>query len=598
MTHRRHILLLLLLALAGVVPAGAAELSVTAAFTRPIGEVGVPLQFQIQVSGSRQNSQPPEVRVDGLEFDYIGPQISQQSSFTFGSRLTTTLSVVHVYQVTPERAGQFIVPALELEVEGRRLRTQPVGLRVEGEGTRRPADGGVQAEIVLSKSTAYVGEMVPAELVISASSQTRMELEEMPTFEGDGFTKLKFGQPEQTLARSGTGEARSVVFRTVITPIRAGKVSVGPSKASVAVQVPRFGRSQRSLLQDWFNDPLSSFGQLQRRKVIAPAVDLTVKPLPAAGRPKTFTGAVGQFTFSAEEAPDRVKLNDPLTMKLLVSGSGNFERVAAPKLVDSTGWRVYPPTENFQAEDQNGTRGTKTFEIAVIPEAKQTHLPVFEFAAFDPVAEKYVTLRTKPEPLVVEGEPAPPRLTMPLSPNSPAQRSAAAPPPPPPSAAPPTDILSIRYDFGAPRSFRPLYREPAFLGVNGALLLTLAGVALARSRRPRRDQARLAQLRRERNELLARLPREEDRQAFYDTAARVLQLEAALRTGRAPETVDAAVVRRVAPGNGETSTVLDEIFDARAEALYAGSGAAGPRVTAPERERIMGALSTMGKAIA
>jgi hypothetical protein len=51
--------------------------------------------------------------------------------------------------------------------------------------------------------------------------------------------------------------------------------------------------------------------------------------------------------------------------------------------------------------------------VAVVPEAKQTQLPVFELAYFDPVAGKYTTLRTSPTPVVVEGEPAPPPAPVP-----------------------------------------------------------------------------------------------------------------------------------------------------------------------------------------
>jgi hypothetical protein len=93
------------------------------------------------------------------------------------------------------------------------------------------------------------------------------------------------------------------------------------------------------------------------------------------------------------------------------------------------------------------------------------------------------------------------------------------------------------------------------------------------------------------------LPREQDRQAFYDVAARLVQVEAALRTGRAPETIDAATVRRVAPGAGETGVVVNEIFETRAEALYAGAGVSGT-VSSPERERVLGAVAMLQKAIA
>src|ERR1700679_2660026 len=105
-------------------------------------------------------------------------------------------------------------------------------------------------------------------------------------------------------------------------------------------------------------------------KATPKAVELTVKPLPVAGRPADFAGAVGNFELSADGSPKRVKMGDPVTMKIKVSGQGNFDRVTAPVLKEPDGWRSYPPSNTFQGDDDIATRGTKIFEMAVIPEVK------------------------------------------------------------------------------------------------------------------------------------------------------------------------------------------------------------------------------------
>ncbi len=578
-------------------PALAADPAVSAGFTRQVGEVGVPLQFQLRVNGSDTATAPPEISVDGLSFSYIGPQSQQLWSFGTGRGASSSISVIHVYQCTPQRAGNFTVPPLTVTIDGREYRSQPVGLRVQDApaGSTGP-EAVIQAEIALSKETAYLGESIPVELRLLFDAQTRADLEKMPTFEGDGFTKLKLTQPKRTRMQRGARDYVALVFRTVITPIRAGKVKVGPSKTQVAVQIPRPQSRGSRFPFDAFTDPFGAFGRMQERELTAEAAELIVKPLPTAGRPKSFSGAVGQFQLSGQGAPARVKINDPVTMTLTVSGSGNFERVSAPVLTDPAGWRAYDPSEKFTPSDETGTQGTKSFEIAVIPEAKKTQMPVFEFAYFDPTAEKYVALKSKPAPLVVEGEPPPP------PPAPVATRSSDASSAPAPKAAPappaPADILSIRYDFGAARSLRPLYKEPLFLGAQVVPLLVLLGLLGARFRRPKSDAGRQARLRRQRSEMLSRLRRAEDRPTFYETAARVLQLDAALVTGRDPETIDAATVRRLAGGNGETSVVLDEIFETRAEALYAGTASGGASVSPIERERVLGAVKSLSKGAA
>jgi hypothetical protein len=252
-------------------------------------------------------------------------------------------------------------------------------------------------------------------------------------------------------------------------------------------------------------------------------------------------------------------------------------------------------------KDAADTTGTKTYEMAVVPETKQTHLPIFELAYFDPAAEKYVTLKSPASALKVEGEPAPlppPQAQLQLSRTPPSAAPAPRPAATPAPAAAPNDILSIRYDAERPHSVRPLYEMPAFWAAQLVPAAVLGGLLARRFRRPGAKDGRrqAAAWRRERAELLSRLRREKDRQAFYDTAARILQLEAALRTGREPDTIDAALVRRMAPG--ESSSVLTEIFETRAEALYAGGRGDGGQVSTPERERILDAVALWQKATA
>src|SRR5690606_311088 len=142
----------------------------------------------------------------------------------------------------------------------------------------------------------------------------------------------------------------------------------------------------------------------EQRKAVAEPVELEVLPLPTEGKPASFSGAVGNFAMAVDGAPKPVNLGDPVTMTIRLVGRGNFDRGNAPALAEPQGWRTYPPTSSFSAEDEVSYRGTKTFQMAVIPEERKTTMPQFEFAYFDPEARKYVALKSEPTPLNVEGE--------------------------------------------------------------------------------------------------------------------------------------------------------------------------------------------------
>lgn len=594
----------------GLMVASSLAADVRASLSRDVTVPGEPVRLEVRIEGGRPSAPPRDINVDGLNVSYMGT--SQSSQVTFGNGgLRSINEIIYSYRVTPDRAGTFTIPALEVEVDGRSYKTQPVALRVQndrgGGGRGENAGGGDAitrvgfAEIVLPKKTAYVGETIPVEVRLYVDSRIRWQPETMPTLEGEGFTKTKMPEPRQEKARRDGNEYDVLVFQTAITPSRAGKVKIGPSELPFQAQIPRAQPNRRRspfdsfFGEDFFNDPFfGGFGAVERRVAKAQAVEVDVKPLPVNGRPASFSGAVGDFSVSAEGTPKSVKVGDPLTMTVSVTGRGNFDRMGAPVLVDKTGWRTYPPSNNFKPEDDIGLRGTKTFQVAVIPETKKTEMPRFEFSYFDPTAEKYVTKTTEPAPLTVEGAapPAPsPVPTRPV-PAEPAPQPSA---PEPGTDTPLTDILGIRYDTGKPRSFVPIYEKREFWFaqiIPAAVLLGLGAMRIFRSS----GQARaVSALRREKNAQIARLQRETGRAEFLDAAARAIQLDTALATGQKPGAVDAIAACRSRQLDPGTIEAVQQIFDARAELLYAGNGHSSEPLSAIERDRVLATISQFEK---
>ena len=582
--------------------AQAADVSVKASLSRGVTVIGEPVQFQIKITNGKRAGDPPDVAVDGLDIRYVGPStnsVMRLDQNGFHSETTT----VQVYQVTAAKNGTFTIPAVEMEVDGRKYKTEPVTLTVQASAVEDAARPQVQGklEIILPKTTAYVGEMIPVELRFSMDARVRREVAAMPEISGEGFTKQKFPEPRRPERVTKDGREYDVlIFKTAITPGKAGKISIGPGELIYNAQVPRARRSgARSMFDllddDAFGDPF--FAQVQQFKVKAELVELTVKPLPAAGKPPDFSGAVGTFQFSAAGSPSQVKVGDPVTMKLRVSGRGNFDRVEAPALKDSSGWRSYPPSGNFQKEatDEIGMSGTKAFEMAVIPEERKTQMPAFTFSFFDPEAEKYVTLASEPAALKVDGGKvsAPPPV-----PNATAAADEPKTQPDTPKSPPAaTDILGPRYDAGARKSFEPRYERREFWMVQAGMLAALLVLVGFRMRGgPNSDAARSAALRREKASLLAKLRRTEIAHAeFFDAAARVVQIDAALTTGADAAGVDATAARALAGSDEETAEVIDEVFNARAELLFAGGGRDDGRVSGDERARVLAALEKFGR---
>jgi hypothetical protein len=221
-------------------------------------------------------------------------------------------------------------------------------------------------------------------------------------------------------------------------------------------------------------------------------------------------------------------------------------------------------------------------------------MPVYQFCYFDPHTDKYVTKESDAAPLTVEGE-APP-APAPVARNAPNSTPGPAPSAPPPPQV--TDIHGIAYDFGVVRSFRPPYRRPLFWALQCIPLAVLGGGILQRFWKPKADAGRISSLRRESSAQLAQLRSATDRVSFYERAARVLQISAALSTGQFPDAVDAAIICRTKKADPETTKVVEEIFHERAEALYAGaSGASNDQVPEAERSRILAVVERLKGAV-
>jgi hypothetical protein len=589
-------ILLCLAWLMSTVVALAQEVSVTARIGERTTEVNEPVQFEIEVSGATGNVDPPDVKVDGLEIQYAGPSSSRNIQIING-RMTSEIKTTFMYQIMPKREGDFTIPGQMLVVDGRPYKTQPIALKVQKGGDSGTEQGNGQrafAEIVADKRTAYVGETFPVEVRFYVDRAVRMGEMNMPSLGEGSFTAQKFPQPQQTIENRNGRDYTVYIFRTAVAPTKTGKLTLGPTDITFLAQMPLPGgqaRRQRrnspfGMLDDLFN-MRDSFGQVARYTVKAETLEIDVKTLPTEGRPKGFSGAIGHFEFEAEGSPSQVKLGEPVTMKLTVSGEGSFDRMKAPTMEDPTGWKAYDATEKFIAGNDQKNTGSKIFEIPVVPEEKQQWMPRYQFSYFDPVKEQYVTLRAKPEPLVVIGEPvvAPP--------PTPEVKSAPGAPPTPAPAAKATGLAGLSYEEGARGTFAPVHRRAGFWIANGAAGLVAFSLLAGRWLRRNPAAVRTATLRRERDELWAKVRAGGD--DFYEHAVRLVQVQTALVRGGDAASVDAADARRAVKGDEELTAGIAAIFDERGERLYAGSGAVRAEVSAAERERVLKTLAQFCK---
>ena len=478
----------------------AAPSTVTAQLDRADIALGDSARLTLTVSGNDRDAVSPSA-VPGLEFVAVDQSSRLQS---INGVTTSTTSVT--YQVVPQRAGTFTIPALSPGSKPLTLTVRPghgpggaVGSGNSSASSLPPPstgglaaghthltnDGSAFARLLLPKRELYVGESVPVDIQVGLRPGLGASLDGVPTLNGDAFTLNKLSsQPEQTQATIAGKPYTLLTWHSILAAVKPGDFSLTvrtPLTVQMRTAPPRRPQTQPGLFDDSvFDDPFSDpffqsfFGGTTEKQITVtsdPDV-LKVRALPTAGRPVGFSGAVGQFEVRSELSAASSAAGDPLTLRLKVSGKGDFDRVNSTMLGEAAGWRTYPPAATFEPADSVGYSGEKDFEQAVIPmqPGPQT-VPALVFSYFNPGAGTYESKRTAPLNVDVSAAPA----------GSLATASA-------PANEPPRD--GLRPDHvetgGTVATLRPLYFQPWFVGSQSALSLGFAAGLVFLRRRERR----------------------------------------------------------------------------------------------------------------
>ncbi len=598
----------------------AAAPSVTAVLSDSQPGVGQMVQLEIKVNGANSANAPDTISVDGLEIHQTGTSRQfEMHNFDVNS------SVTYNYTILPLKAGQFKIPPQTVRVGNDSLRTPELVLNVAQGSNRSGSSAGAPqsgqstvgsklafAELVVAKKDAYVGEMVPAVIRLGFDSRARGRLHEGPELSGQGFTTQKLQQPRENLETIGGRTYQVYTFKTAIAAARPGKFEVGPVTAKAAVVLPRRPSAPRTTrprspfdlfnLDDpfsdpFFSDPFGSMGERTELPIRSEPVTLNVKPLPP-NAPPNFSGAIGNFTMTADAKPKTVQVGDPITATSTITGRGNFDRMNGPVLEDERGWHKYPPSSKFKQDDDVGISGEKTFEMVIAPNEKKPAVPPLVFAYFDPVKENYVTLRSNPVPIQVEGgaAPAASAATAPAAGATAATPTATVAVTPAPTAKP-QDILYQMTDLGRVRSFTPIYARPIFWIAQLApfvLLLGFIGWTIRQAKIDNRDARRMAELQQESAKLLRKLRRSElSPQEYFSNASQVVRVKTALAKNMNPNAVDADTAARAFDLGEHEQAQLRTLFERSDELRFSGSGNGAGKISINEREELLRLLESL-----
>jgi hypothetical protein len=484
---------------------------------------------------------------------------SVQESIQFSGGQTVRISHrSHPFSVVPSQAGEFTIPAISANINGRVLNSQPLKLTVLKENAPAAAPQTTFLKLVVPKNEVYVGELLPIELQIYAQAG---KLSEMPAFKQEGFTVGKMMRPDQSQTIYNGQRYFVVSFKTYVIPVKAGNLDLGPATAGINVPRPNSRQDFFGNFVDWQNLSLQSDPQT-----------LHVLPLPRENVPPAFSGAVGNYSFSLTASPTNIAIGDPITVTVQVTGHGAVDSVTLPAQKAWQEFQIYPPTSDFQPADNDplGVSGVKTFKLTVVPQSMDVReLPAFQFSFFDPDQKIYRTLAQPAVPLIVRPSAAslpPPALSTTAAPGD--------------TTAPAGGLIHIKPRLGVVAQLQPpLVQQPWFVALQGVPVLAWLSLLFLRKQKEHLAANPRSRRRREvdqtvRNGLkeLRRAADDGQPDEFFAALFHLLQEQLGERLDLPASAITEAVLdERLRPLNVpvETLASLRELFQACNQARYA-----------------------------
>ena len=332
-----------------------------------------------------------------------GPNTSTNMQIVNGR---VSASMTYTYYLYARQPGKFTIGAASIEYRGTTLRTQPIQIEVV-QGKVQPQQKGAQdvqdvGDNLFIRATADKQRIRQGEqLTVTYKLYTRVQVSgydiaKAPVYQG--FWSEEIDQPRQPTVTTEMHEGKqyrvAMIRKTALFPTQSGKLSLAPLEVRCAVQV-QSRRRNNDPFDSFFNDPFFSRLQTVEQEFKSNPLTITVDPLPGI-TPPDFSGAVGSYALNASVDKKEVKTGDPITLRLVVSGTGNVKLLSLPKPVLPADVEAYEPKISEEITREGGViRGRKTAEYLIIPRnAGQRTIEAISFTYFDLAKNAFSTLRS------------------------------------------------------------------------------------------------------------------------------------------------------------------------------------------------------------
>lgn len=409
------------------------------------------VKFSTVVAG-REYSKSENVQVDyivenAVSIESLAPPAFKGFTVVSGPMQQSGMSVVNgatskyegiTYFLRPLSAGKLVIPGATAVVDGKQLRSNSITLTItngppkhanpspsnpflglaapeeapevneeyvlrKGESAAAKIKDNLFVRLDVNKTTCYAGEPIVAVYRLFSRLKSESRVTKRPSL--SQFSVYDMVQPEANAPTvekvNGKMYNAHIVRKVQLYPLQDGSFDLEPVEIDNTVSFLRLENgnnkvSMQQLMDDYMNGITD--GKLEEQKITLASkpVTITVKPLPAAGKPISFDGAVGKFTIMATVPQIDISANETVELNVLLKGEGNLPLINAPQVSWPAGIEGFEP---IVKEDIDKTvspiSGSKMFQYSFsVKQTGSITIPPVAFSFFDPAANAYKTIKT------------------------------------------------------------------------------------------------------------------------------------------------------------------------------------------------------------
>lgn len=322
-----------------------------------------------------------------------GPSQQVSQSWINGK---TSFEKSYSYFLLPTQKGSLTIRQAVIEFNGQIYKTQPIKINVTAatEQPRDPNDSQISADDNLylvadiTNTNPYINQPITVVYKLYFSYNIGIDnWKELSKPKYNDFWSQNI-EIKNLVAEEGMfkGEKyRYVVLKKVILyPQKSGKLLIEPLAMDIDVQLPTNRR-------DMFGRVIVTDGN---KRVSAGAKTINVRPLPEAGKPADFSGAVGKFDFQAIPSKTTLKNGESLDLVLSVAGTGNLKLFTLPKPEVPNALEMYDAVHSEKVNTPlSGMNGKITDSYTIVPQYKGDYvIKPMHFSYFDLGTGTYKTI--------------------------------------------------------------------------------------------------------------------------------------------------------------------------------------------------------------